>query len=345
MWRPLAPEGILEQGEALLPESMDGMQKEEHKMNRKCIGIDIGGTSVKIGIFESDGTLLEKWEVPTRREEGGRYILEDVAASIRKKTESLGMSLKDLAGAGMGLPGPVLPGGYVEKCVNLGWKTLNPQEILSGLLDGLPVISANDANVAALGEMWQGGGKGYKDLVMVTLGTGVGGGIILNQKILNGTQGVGGEIGHIHVRDEETERCNCGGAGCLEQVASATGIAREAGRVLAGSDRPSVLRERMGNLTAKDVLDAAKEGDGPALEAVETACRYLGLVLSQLTMILDPQIYVVGGGVSKAGAFLTEKMQKYHDQLTPFAEKKAQVVLAKLGNDAGIYGAARLILD
>lgn len=312
-------------------------------MNRKCIGIDIGGTTVKIGIFETDGTLLEKWEVPTRKEDGGRYILEDVAASIRKKVKSMGLSLKDMKGAGMGLPGPVLPDGYVEVCVNLGWRALNPQEILSGLLDGLPVKSTNDANVAALGEMWQGGGRGCESLVMVTLGTGVGGGIILDGKILNGMQGVGGEIGHIHVRDEETEFCNCGGRGCLEQVASATGIAREARRVLERDARPSVLREKS-RLTAKDVLDAAKEGDGPALEVVETACRYLGLVLSQTTMILDPQIYLIGGGVSKAGTFLTEKIQKYHDELTPHARKKAKIMLAKLGNDAGIYGAAKMIL-
>lgn len=314
-------------------------------MNHKCIGIDIGGTTVKIGIFETDGTLLEKWEIPTRKEDGGRYILEDVAASIRKRIKSMGLSLKDMKGAGMGLPGPVLPDGYVEVCVNLGWKALNPQEILSGLLDGLPVKSTNDANVAALGEMWQGGGKDYKDLVMVTLGTGVGGGIILDGKILNGTQGVGGEIGHIHVRDEEMEFCNCGGRGCLEQVASATGIAREAYRVLERDTSPSVLREKKGRLTARDVLDAAKEGDGPALEVVETACRYLGLVLSQTTMILDPQIYLVGGGVSKAGTFLTEKIQKYHDELTPHARKKAKIMLAKLGNDAGIYGAAKMILE
>lgn len=313
-------------------------------MNQKCIGIDVGGTTVKIGVFESDGTLLEKWEVPTRKEDGGRYILEDVAASIRKKVKGMGLSLKDMKGAGMGLPGPVLPDGYVEVCVNLGWKALNPQEILSGLLDGLPVKSSNDANVAALGEMWQGGGKDYKDLVMVTLGTGVGGGIILDGKILNGTQGVGGEIGHIHVRDEETEFCNCGGRGCLEQVASATGIAREAYRVLERDTRPSVLREKKGRLTARDVLDAAKKGDGPSLEVVETACRYLGLVLSQTTMILDPQVYLVGGGVSKAGTFLTEKIQRYHDELTPHARKKAKIMLAKLGNDAGIYGAAKMIL-
>lgn len=314
-------------------------------MNRKCIGIDIGGTSVKLGIFETDGTLIDKWEVPTRKTEGGRYILEDVAASIREKLAAMGLSLDDIIGAGMGLPGPVLSDGYVEFCVNLGWKTLNPQEILSGFLDGLPVKSANDANVAALGEMWQGGGKGYKNLVMVTLGTGVGAGIILDEKILTGMQGVGGEIGHIHVRDEETKYCNCGGMGCLEQVASATGIANEAKRLMAADDRPSVLRAFGGRVTAKDVLDAAKGGDALADLAVETAARYLGLVLSQVTMILDPQIYVIGGGVSKAGTFLTEKVQKYHDELTPFARIKAGIVLATLGNDAGIYGAARLILE
>lgn len=314
-------------------------------MNRKYVGIDIGGMSVKTGLFEADGTLLEKWEVPTRKEEGGKYILEDVAASIKSRLAGRGLSLKDVAGAGMGLPGPVLPDGYVEVCVNLGWKAMNPQEILSGLLDGIPVKSGNDANVAALGEMWQGGGRGYHDLVMVTLGTGVGGGIILNQKILTGNQGVGGEIGHIHVRDEETEHCNCGGTGCLEQVASATGIAREARRILKRSSRPSALRGREETLTAKDVLDAAKAGDELALETVDTACRYLGLVLAQISMVLDPQIYVIGGGVSRAGTFLTDRIQRYHDQLTPLARKKARVVLAELGNDAGIYGAARMILE
>ena len=316
------------------------------EMSRKCIGIDIGGTSVKMGIFETDGTLLEKWEIPTRKEENGAHILEDVAASIKKKAAGMRISMEDFAGAGLGLPGPVLADGHVEFCVNLGWKKAsNPQKILSGLLGGLPVKSGNDANVAALGEMWQGGGRGYRNLVMITLGTGVGGGIILDGKILTGTQGVGGEIGHIHVGDGEPEACNCGGHGCLEQVASATGIAREAGRILAKSDKPSVLRKKTGRLTAKDVLDAAKAGDELALEAVDTACHYLSLVLGQLTMILDPQIYVVGGGVSRAGTFLTEKLQKYHDELTPFARKKAKIVLAELGNDAGIYGAARMILE
>ena len=231
-------------------------------MGMKCIGIDVGGTSVKIGLFETTGELLDKWEVKTRKENGGANILPDVAASIRGKLQERGLELKkDIAGAGLGVPGPVLPDGSVEVCVNLGWRNINPQKELSELLDGIPVKSGNDANVAALGEMWQGGGKGCRDLVMITLGTGVGGGVIIDQKIIAGRHGLGGEIGHIHVRDEETEHCNCGGVGCLEQVSSATGIAREARRRMAATDKDSVLRKAGDRVTAKDVLDAAKEGD------------------------------------------------------------------------------------
>lgn len=313
-------------------------------MSRKCIGIDIGGTTVKLGMFEQDGTLLEKWEIPTRKENGGAHILEDIAASIKKKAAERGLSTEDFAGAGMGLPGPVLEDGYVEFCVNLGWKAMNPQEILSDLLDGMTVKSANDANVAALGELWQGGGRGYKNMVMITLGTGVGGGIILNEKIWSGMQGVGGEIGHIHVIEGETEQCNCGGYGCLEQAASATGIARLARKLLeADPARPSSLRE-VKNLSAKSVLDAARAGDPLALESVETSCRYLGWAMAGITMVVDPEAYLIGGGVSRAGTFLTEKIQRYHDQLSPMATKKAKVLLATLGNDAGIYGAAKLVL-
>ena len=312
-------------------------------MDRKCIGIDIGGTTVKIGIFTTEGEILKKWEIPTRREEGGKNILGDIAESVKKTAKEMNIALSDFVGAGMGLPGPVEPDGHIPFCVNLGWKEGNPQEELSSLLDGMPVKSGNDANVAALGEMWRGGGIGFKNLVMVTLGTGVGGGIILNEKIWPGMQGVGGEIGHIHVVEGEQESCNCGGKGCLEQVASATGIVRVAKRRLAADPGASSLRE-IKDLTAKDVLDEAKKGDALALESLEISCRYLGWALASITMVLDPEAYIIGGGVSKAGTFLTEKIQKYHDELSPMATRKAKVVLAELGNDAGIYGAARLIL-
>lgn len=311
-------------------------------MSQKCIGIDIGGTTVKIGVFTTDGTLLEKWEIPTRKDDGGKNILNDIAVSMKEKMAERNMPQSDFVGAGMGLPGPVEPDGHIPFCVNLGWKEGNPQEELSTLL-GMPVRSGNDANVAALGEMWQGGGRGYKDLVMVTLGTGVGGGIILNGQIWPGRKGVAGEIGHMHVMEDEKESCNCGGYGCLEQAASATGIARVAARKLAAEDTPSSLRG-IGDLTAKDVLDAAKAGDALALASVETSMRYLGWAMASITMVIDPEAYIIGGGVSRAGTFLTDMIQKYHDVMSPMSTRKAKVVLAELGNDAGIYGAARLIL-
>ncbi len=314
-------------------------------MEKKCIGIDIGGTTVKLGLFTVEGELLDKWEVPTRKEEGGKYILADVAASIKEVLAEKKIDTKDVAGAGMGVPGPVMPDGYVEVCVNLGWRDLNPQQELSRMLDGMPVKSGNDANVAALGEMWQGGGKGYTDIVMVTLGTGVGGGVIIDEKIIAGKHGLGGEIGHIHVRDEEWEHCNCGGVGCVEQIASATGIAREARRKMAGSDAPSSMRKYGDAITAKDVMDEAKAGDAMALEVAETVGRYLGLMLAQVAMTVDPEMFVIGGGVSRAGQFLIERIEKYYDYYSPISQNKGMVGLAKLGNDAGIYGAARLVLD
>ena len=314
-------------------------------MGKMCIGVDVGGTSVKLGLFETSGTLVYKWEVPTRKEEGGRYILEDVAASIRNVLAQRQIDLDDVMGAGLGVPGPVMPDGYVEVCVNLGWRDMNPQRELSALLDGLPVKSGNDANVAALGEMWQGGGKGYTDIVMVTLGTGVGGGVIIDEKIISGKHGLAGEIGHIHVRDEEWEHCNCGGVGCVEQIASATGIAREARRKMAASDAPSALRKYGDSVTAKDVLDQAKAEDAMALEVVELVGRYLGVMLAQVAMTVDPEIFVIGGGVSKAGQFLIDVIWKYYDHYSPISKNKGKIGLATLGNDAGIYGAARLVLD
>lgn len=313
-------------------------------MGKKCIGIDIGGTSVKIGLFETSGELVDKWEVKTRGEEQGRYILEDVAASIKERLADKGIAMADVVGAGIGVPGPILPDGYVEVCVNLGWRDKNPVKELNALL-GVPVRAGNDANVAALGEMWQGGGKGYTDIVMVTLGTGVGGGVIIGEKIIAGKHGLAGEIGHIHIRDEETEHCNCGGVGCVEQIASATGIAREARRKMAASDKPSALREFGDRVSAKNVLDAAKAGDELATEVMEIVGHYLGLALAQVALTVDPEIFVIGGGVSKAGQFLTDLIDRHYAEYMVISQNRAVIGLATLGNDAGIYGAARLILD
>ncbi len=314
-------------------------------MVRYCAGIDIGGTTVKCGIFTVEGVLTDKWEVPTRKEDGGRNILPDVAKSLVKKLKDNEITKDEMAGIGMGVPGPVQPDGYVDVCVNLGWKHVYPAKQLSELLGGgINCFVGNDANVAALGEMWMGGGKGYKNLVAVTLGTGVGGGIILDGHIVAGTRGLGGEIGHMHVREEEKESCNCGGKGCLEQVASATGIAREAVRNMKKSKKASTMRQFGDAITAKDVCDCAKAGDELAQETIETSMHYLAWALANVTMVVDPEVFVIGGGVSKAGQWLIDILNKDFVELTPLCRIRPVIELAKLGNDAGIYGAARQVL-
>lgn len=310
---------------------------------KKCIGIDLGGTTVKLGLFCEDGTLIEKWEIPTRTEENGKYILSDIADSIREKLETAGISGEEVLGAGLGVPGPVLPGGYVEALVNLGLRDINPQKELYELL-GVPVYCGNDANVAALGEFWQGGGSGYGSIVAVTLGTGVGSGIILNGEILTGSNGMGGELGHMPVNRDEAELCNCGGRGCVEMYASATGLVRLAKRHLAVSEELSVLRVS-GKFTAKDVLDAAKAGDELAEAVVDEAMNYLAVGLTMMTYSVDPEVYVIGGGVSKAGEYLLDKLRAHYDRYINLSTKRAKICLATLGNDAGIYGAAKLVLN
>lgn len=312
-------------------------------MKKYCFGIDVGGTTVKMGLFTTEGELLDKWEIPTRKEDGGAYILNDVAASVEAKLAEKNIAKDDVAGAGIGVPGPTLDTGYVSICVNLGWKDKNPANELSELLS-IPVKAGNDANVAALGEMWKGGGEGYLDVVLLTLGTGVGGGIIINGEIAPSHRGVGGELGHITVNPDEEATCNCGNHGCLEQYASATGVVRIAKKLLAASKEESSLRT-LETVTAKDVFDAAKAGDHLAVEAVEVLGKYLGLVVANVALTVDPDVFVIGGGVSKAGQVLIDVITKYYHKFAKIiGNNKAKVVLAKLGNDAGIYGAARMVL-
>lgn len=312
-------------------------------MKKYCFGIDVGGTTVKMGLFTTEGELLDKWEIPTRKEDGGAYILNDVAASVEAKLAEKNIAKEDVAGAGIGVPGPTLDTGYVSICVNLGWKDKNPANELSELLS-IPVKAGNDANVAALGEMWKGGGEGYLDVVLLTLGTGVGGGIIINGEIAPSHRGVGGELGHITVNPDEEATCNCGNHGCLEQYASATGVVRIAKKLLAASKEESSLRT-LETVTAKDVFDAAKAGDHLAVEAVEVLGKYLGLVVANVALTVDPDVFVIGGGVSKAGQVLIDVITKYYHKFAKIiGDNKAKVVLAKLGNDAGNYGAARMVL-
>ena len=309
---------------------------------RYCMGVDIGATSVKLGLFETEGRLLDKWEIPTRKENHGEQILPDVAASILEKLEERKIRREDVAGVGMGIPAPVDSEGVVQQTANIGWGYKEVTRELRELLDGMRVEAGNDADVAAMGEMWLGAGRGEKNIVMVTLGTGVGGGVIVNGHMLVGQHGAGGEIGHICVNREEKEACGCGLHGCLEQYASATGIAKLARKALDGEHEETVL---CGEPSAKDVFDAVKAGDAFAIGIADEFGRYLGEALASIATVVDPAVFVIGGGVSKAGPVLIPFVEKAFQKKAFFANKDTKIVLAELGNDAGICGAARLILN
>lgn len=312
-------------------------------MGKYAFGVDVGGTTVKMGLFDEKANLLDKWEIPTVKENKGSSVLPDVAESILTKMKEKGISEGDVAGIGIGVPGPVDESGMlVGGAVNLGWESFYIPAALQAYIK-IPVKATNDANAAAFGEMWQGGGKGYQDIVMVTLGTGVGGGIILGGKMLAGVNGAGGEIGHMQVNDDETESCGCGKKGCLEQYTSATGIVRQAKILLNNTDRPSKLRN-VQYISAKEIFDAAKEGDELANDLVEAHGESLGRALAQVACVVDPEVFVIGGGVSKAGKVLIDTTAKYFEKYAFHACRGTKFELATLGNDAGIYGGAKLIL-
>ncbi|MEE3419473.1 MAG: ROK family glucokinase [Lachnospiraceae bacterium] len=312
-------------------------------MKKYCFGIDIGGTTVKCGLFETAGKLVDKWEITTRTRDGGKNILPDIAETIKAKAAEQGISMDEVAGVGVGVPGPV-KNGKVPVAVNLHWGETDIEGEL-GALTGLPVKAGNDANVAALGEMWQGGAKGKRDVIVVTLGTGVGGGIIVDGKIVEGAHGAGGEIGHGHVDDTIEEPCNCGNKGCLEQVASATGIVRLAEEEMdkKADDEETLLDDK--KLSSKNVFDAYKKGDDVAERIVNRFAAYLGKALGSYAAVIDPEVIVIGGGVSRAGDCLTEIVGRYYRQYAFPALKNTPIVLAQLGNDAGIYGSAKLVID
>ncbi|MCI8992442.1 MAG: ROK family glucokinase [Eubacterium sp.] len=311
-------------------------------MGAYAFGVDIGGTAIKMGLFETNGKLLEKWEIPTDTSENGSHILTDIADAMNEKIEAHKWDKHEIIGIGMGVPGPVDEKGNVLKCVNLGWGVFNIEEKMEKL-SGIPTKAGNDANVAALGEMYKGGGRGYTNIAMLTLGTGIGGGITIDGKILAGINGAAGEVGHIPMNDEETECCGCGKKGCLEQYASATGIARMAKKKLAESNVDSVLKND-GEITAKKVFDAAKAGDAFAIEQVEELGKRLGKACACIACVCNPQIFVIGGGVSKAGSIVTDVIKKYFCRYAFHAASNTPFALAELGNDAGIYGGVKMVL-
>ena len=306
-------------------------------------GVDLGGTTVKIAYFDEVGNMISKWEIPTVTAGGGSAILPDIAASIRQYIEQKTIDPADIIGVGIGVPGPVSGKGIVNKCINLGWGVFNIAEELSGLV-GFPVKAGNDANVAALGEYWKGGGKGCDNMVFVTLGTGVGGGIVVEGNLLHGAHGSGAEIGHMVLNRDETDRCNCGKYGCVEQYCSATGIVRMAKKALEGYTGVTKLR-RAEPLTCKDIFDCGKAGDELALQVLDQVYNYMGEFLANICNVVDPDAVVLGGGVSRAGQVLLDGTRPYFDKYVFHAARGARFELASLGNDAGAYGAFKLALD
>lgn len=315
-------------------------------MTKYIYGIDIGGTTVKMGLFDEKGDMLEKWEIVTRKENNGENILPDIVKSIKEKNTEKSIETDDILGIGMGVPGPITEDGRVLKCANLGWGIFSVADEMSKLTGVEKVKVGNDANVAALGEQWRGGGRGFDNIVMVTLGTGVGGGIIMDGKILTGENGAAGEIGHITVNPKETLTCGCGCKGCLEQYSSATGVIRMAKERLEASDKPSELRKFAADeIGGKEVFDAYKAGDGLAAEAVNEFAIYLGMGLGNVASVVDTQAFVIGGGLSKNGPVVIDIVKEQYKKNVMFALKNTEFRLAELGNDAGMYGAVRMVLQ
>lgn len=306
-------------------------------MKPYAIGIDIGGTAIKLGLFQTDGTLLEKWQLPTRTEDGGSHVLTDALSSVWGVLTRRSISWSEVEGAGMGVPGPVDDGGTVFRCVNLGWGVFNIPEAMRRLEPGLNRVQvSNDVNAAALGELWKGGAREYRSAFLVTLGTGIGGGLVLNDRIVNGAGGGAGEIGHFCVNPEEPEQCSCGGHGCLEQYASARGLLRCARKAMPGAPK---------NMSAKMVCDMAREGNPVALSLLEQLGHRLGWTLTAVAGSVDPEVFVIGGGLSQAGSILLDKIASEYRKFAFHAFRDTEFVLAELGNDAGIYGCVKMLLQ
>lgn len=312
-------------------------------MKEYVFGVDVGGTTIKMGLFGASGELVEKWEIPTDTSNDGSNILKDISEAIHAKLDEKAIDSSRVEGVGIGIPGPVNSQGVVNHCVNLGWGVVPVARDLEKL-SGFPVMAGNDANVAAMGEAFIGAGKDADSTVMITLGTGVGAGIVIDGKILAGHNGAAGECGHIHVNDDETEACGCGNHGCLEQYASATGIVRVANRMLADSDEPSSLRD-IDDITSKDVFDAAKNGDEFAKKIVHEVCEILGKAIAKICNVVNPEMVVIGGGVSNAGPVLINEMDEAFRSEVFHGARETKIALATLGNDAGIYGGAGMVIE
>ncbi|KML04129.1 ROK family glucokinase [Rossellomorea marisflavi] len=314
---------------------------------KKLLGIDLGGTTVKFAIMTEDGEIQQKWSIGTDIRNDGKQIVPQIIESINHHLELYGLSADTFLGIGMGSPGTVdRENGTVIGAYNLNWSTLIPVRQMIEAGTGIPLYIDNDANVAALGEGWKGAGENGKDVVFVTLGTGVGGGIIAEENLLHGNVGAAGEIGHMIV-EPEGYLCTCGNHGCLETVASATGVvrlARDLSEEYAGDSELKGLIDDGQELTAKTIFDQAKAGDPLAVIVADKFFFYLGLACANIGNLLNPETIVIGGGVSAAGDMLLEGVEKYFQQFAfPSIRTSTKLKLAQLGNDAGVIGAGSLV--
>ncbi|HEL2704650.1 TPA: ROK family glucokinase [Streptococcus suis] len=318
-------------------------------MSKKIIGIDLGGTSVKLAILTTEGEIQEKWSIKTNILDDGSHIVPDIIDSIKQRFDTHGLTKDDFLGVGMGSPGVVdSEAGTVIGAYNLNWKTLQLVKDQFEAALGLPFFIDNDANVAALGEQWVGAGNNNPNVVFMTLGTGVGGGVIAAGNLIRGVKDAGGELGHITVDFDEPFACTCGKKGCLETVASATGIVNLSRRYAdqyAGDAKLKQMIDDGQDVTAKDVFDLAKEGDDLALIVYRHFSEYLGVACANIAAVLNPAYIVLGGGVSAAGEFLLDGVRKvFAENSFPQIKESTQIVLATRGNDAGVLGAASLVL-
>lgn len=309
----------------------------ENQENR-VIGIDIGGTFIKFALMNSLGVIDRKWSIPTNISEKGRYIPKEICVSIRK---TLGdETLKLVTGIGIGVPGPISPDGKtVVQAVNLDWKDLQLREMIVNDL-GIGVCLLNDANAAALGEMWQGAAKGKQNLLFVTLGTGVGGGIVINGQVLNGCHSAGGEIGHIPIRSNEDRLCGCGGRNCLETFASANGLA------LSMRKKLETVGEQWSEISPPIVFEKAEQNNDYALQVLNEFTDVLGQALAGIMNTIDVEEVVIGGGLSEAGDALLIPLKKKMDKYVfPQIKEHFSFKKAALGNEAGIFGAVYAYLN
>ena len=312
-------------------------------MERYIFGVDIGGTTIKLGMFQLDGKLLEKWEIPTRTMNVGSFVLPDAVSSIRAVMKRRKIADSQIEGIGVGVPGPVDETGTVHRCVNLGWDEFNIEDSMRQLFPETSNVKAgNDATLATLGELWCGGGRGYGSAAMFTLGTGVGGGVAIGRITFRGFHGGAGEWGHMVMNPKEKEVCNCGRRGCLEQYASATGIVRVAKRKLKESSQMSKLRNQE-KITARIICDLARKGDGLSGTVLDECSDYLGRAMGYIACTVDPEVFLIGGGVSKAGDILLDRIRRSYEKYAFHVSIDTPIKVAELGNDAGIYGCMKMV--